>query len=283
MRALRRSLPMVFLLAGCPLALQAQVAPPPTDTPISELASRIGEQLKKSHAKKIVVADLTGPRGQAHPAGKWLADQLSRDLAASFPALGVLDRPQPQPFSSEEHSHAEPSAMDLTPAQLAARDWARLLGATVVITGSFASVPDGVSISLKALKSSGAVPSVAEEWSVIPANAISALSEEPLPSVSQGIPATGRNGFTVPKCIYCPVPHYTNDARSQKLMGSVVLQVTVTADGKLTNIYVWKSLGGGLDTQAAKVMSTWKLEPAVGPDGKPTAVTTPIEVTFRLY
>lgn len=93
----------------------------------------------------------------------------------------------------------------------------------------------------------------------------------------------GRNGFGAPECIYCPVPGYTDPARKDKLQGTVMLQLTITADGRPTDIYVWKSLGGGLDAQAVKVISTWKFKPALGPDGKPAAVTTPVEVTFHLY
>jgi TonB family protein len=282
----RASFQVVFLALAVlvPFDLQAQIATTSTDTAISGLASRIGEELKNLHVRSVIVADLTGPQGQAHPVGKWLADQLSHDLAASFPALEVLDRPRPQPFSSEDASSAVPGMTNLAKAQSAARDWARRLGANVVITGIFADVGQGIGISLKALNSSDAGLLLAEEWGAVPtSDIISDLSADPLPSISPRVPTAGRNGFGIPECIYCPAPVYTDQARRQKLIGAVVLQVTVTADGKPTSIYIWKSLGGGLDAQAVKVVSTWKMKPATGPDGKPAAVTTPIELTFGLY
>jgi TonB family protein len=281
---LKAYLAIGFSIAMMPLTLQAQVAPSSTDTAISELATRIGKPLKNSHVKRVIVADLTGPQGQVHAVGKWLADKLSGSLAAGFPKLKVLSRPQPQPFSKGPGTVAS-AATNLANEQSAARDWARSLGADVVVTGIFGSIPQGgMSVSLKALHTSNSELLIAEEWGVVPlSETISALSEEPLPVMARGVPAAGRNGFGVPECVYCPAPSYTDEARGQKLVGVVVLQVTITADGTPTDIYVWKSLGGGLDAQAVKVLQTWRFKPANGPDGKPAATTTPIEVMFHLY
>jgi TonB family protein len=57
----------------------------------------------------------------------------------------------------------------------------------------------------------------------------------------------------------------------------------ITADGRATNIRVAKGLGMGLDEKAIEAVRTWRFRPAVGPDGKAAAVSTPIEVVFRLY
>jgi len=275
-----------FLLLAAVFApgIQSQASSPPTDKAISELASRMGQRLKNLHISKVVVSDLTGPQGQALPLGKWLADQLSLKLAAGFPTLETLDRPHPQPFSSDEAGRTMPAATNPEMAQASARVWASQMGASVVVTGMFADLGGHIGVSLKAFNSSAAALLLAEEWGEVPDNALPAWSVNSLPSIiSPGLPMAGRNGFTTPECLHCPAPNYSDEARRQKLAGVVVLQVTVSAEGKTTDIYVWKSVEAGLDKKTVHAVSTWKWKPAVGPDGKPATVTVPVELSFRLY
>jgi len=93
----------------------------------------------------------------------------------------------------------------------------------------------------------------------------------------------GVNGVGIPECIYCPAPQYSDDARKAKYMGSVVLQITVTADGRAVNISIVKDPGMGLGEKAVEAVRTWRFRPATGPSGKVVPVVVPIEVTFRLY
>jgi periplasmic protein TonB len=92
---------------------------------------------------------------------------------------------------------------------------------------------------------------------------------------------THGNGF--PVCVYCPNPQYSEEAVKTKYQGVVTLLVTITADGRVTNIRIAKGLGVGLDETAVAAVRTWRFKPALGPDNKPVSVTAPIEVTFRLY
>jgi periplasmic protein TonB len=93
----------------------------------------------------------------------------------------------------------------------------------------------------------------------------------------------GVNGVGVPVCLYCPIPQYSDEARKAKYQGTVVLQVTITPDGRAVNITVLKSPGLGLDEKAMEAVKTWKFKPAAGPNGRVVATIVPIEVTFRLY
>jgi protein TonB len=92
-----------------------------------------------------------------------------------------------------------------------------------------------------------------------------------------------RTGASVPACVYCPPPEYSKKARKDKVEGTVVLKVTITPEGRATNISVTKSLREDLDTQAINAVAKWKFKPATAPNGKLVPVTCPIEVTFRLY
>ena len=98
-----------------------------------------------------------------------------------------------------------------------------------------------------------------------------------------GYPSAGTGGYGIPACLYCPNPQFSDDAVKAKYQGTVLLMAVITADGRATNIRVAKGLGMGLDEKAIEAVRTWRFRPAVGPDGKASAVSTPIEVVFRLY
>jgi TonB family protein len=97
-----------------------------------------------------------------------------------------------------------------------------------------------------------------------------------------GIARPGVAGVTVPACVYCPNPSFTDAARAAKFNGSVVLQVVVTADGRAENISVVRKAGYGLEQNAIETVKKWQFRPAKGPDGNSVATVVPIEVTFRI-
>ena len=97
-----------------------------------------------------------------------------------------------------------------------------------------------------------------------------------------GIARPGLAGVTVPACVYCPNPDYTDEARAAKFNGTVILQVVVTAEGRAENISVVRKAGYGLEQNAMETVRKWRFRPAKGPDGNPVPTTVPIEVTFRI-
>lgn len=101
-------------------------------------------------------------------------------------------------------------------------------------------------------------------------------------ALPNGVFRAGVNGTTVPVCIYCPPPAYTDQARAAKYNGSFVLRIIVTADGRAENVTVGKGPGLGLEESAIEAVSKWRFKPAHGPDGNPVATLVPVEVTFRL-
>lgn len=86
---------------------------------------------------------------------------------------------------------------------------------------------------------------------------------------------------TPPRAIFAPDPMYSEEARQNKIQGSVVLWLLVGADGKPSNIKVSRSVGHGLDQEAIDAVKKWTFEPAtIG--GKPVPVQINVEVNFRL-
>lgn len=98
-----------------------------------------------------------------------------------------------------------------------------------------------------------------------------------------GMFRAGVNGVGSPVCIYCPQPEYSDEARKAKYMGTVLLDVIVTTDGRVLNPQVLKGPGLGLEEKAMSQVKNWKMRPALGPNGKPVNCRVQIEVTFHLY
>src|SRR5271155_5092470 len=98
-----------------------------------------------------------------------------------------------------------------------------------------------------------------------------------------GYPSAGTGGYGYPTCIYCPRPDYSDAAVKAKYQGTVILMVVIGPDGRAIDIHVSKGLGLGLDEKAIEAVRSYRFKPAIGPNGKPAAVSAPIEVTFRLF
>ena len=75
----------------------------------------------------------------------------------------------------------------------------------------------------------------------------------------------GVNGVGSPVCIYCPQPEYSDEARKAKYQGTVLLDVTVTSDGRVINPFVIKGPGLGMEEKALAQVRNWKMRPALGP------------------
>jgi TonB family protein len=92
----------------------------------------------------------------------------------------------------------------------------------------------------------------------------------------------GKDGVGFASCLSCPDPAYSAEARKAKVEGVVLLEAVVHPNGRATDIKVIKTLPYGLENKAIEAVKKWRFKPARGPDGKPVAVITPVEVTFRL-
>ncbi|HXF06748.1 MAG TPA: energy transducer TonB [Blastocatellia bacterium] len=100
------------------------------------------------------------------------------------------------------------------------------------------------------------------------------------PSVGEGI--AGRGGFGHPIITFKPRPEWTEEARRNRIQGTVELSATFGADGVVRNIRVLKGLGYGLDEKAIEAAKMIKFIPARGPDGRPASVRATIKVEFNL-
>jgi protein TonB len=76
-------------------------------------------------------------------------------------------------------------------------------------------------------------------------------------------------------------PQYSEEARSAKYQGTVLLKVVIDVDGKAKDMEVVNGLGLGLDEQAVLAIKQWKFNPGTR-DGLPVPVLAQIEVNFKL-
>ena len=98
-----------------------------------------------------------------------------------------------------------------------------------------------------------------------------------------GYPTAGVGGYGTPVCLYCPTAQFSDEAVKAKYQGTVLVSAVIGADGRVMDAKVVKGLGLGLDENAVAAVKTWRFKPALGPDGKATAVRQVIEVVFHLY
>jgi TonB family protein len=89
------------------------------------------------------------------------------------------------------------------------------------------------------------------------------------------------NGVTNPAVVSQVTPQYDEQARVNKIEGSVLLLLVVDESGAARNIKVVRSLDPGLDQKAIEAVRKWKFKPGQK-DGNPVAVQAQIQVTFKL-
>jgi TonB family protein len=85
-----------------------------------------------------------------------------------------------------------------------------------------------------------------------------------------------------PVCLECPEPRLTREARARRIKGFVALEATISEHGAVQQITVMKGLDYGLTQQAIEAVRRWRISPAIGIDGKPTALRIGILVMSGL-
>lgn len=75
-------------------------------------------------------------------------------------------------------------------------------------------------------------------------------------------------------------PHYTPEARANRVAGVVILEAVIDREGNVKDVRVLKPLPFGLDTAAADALRQWKFKPGTL-DGKPVDVIFNLTMSFR--
>lgn len=110
------------------------------------------------------------------------------------------------------------------------------------------------------------------------------MGDDEGPGAGQGDSYKGgyANGATLPTCVYCPDPQYTDEAREAKIQGRVTLRALVGPDGRASQIQLVQGIGMGLDDRAVQSVRSWKFAPAHDAGRRPVPSWITIEIIFRL-
>jgi protein TonB len=91
--------------------------------------------------------------------------------------------------------------------------------------------------------------------------------------------STGR--VTRPILVWKIDPDYSDQARTARLQGMVLVRIEIGPDGRPQNLRIDQGLGMGLDEKAMEAVRKWKFRPGTR-DGKAVAMSALVEVHFRL-
>jgi TonB family protein len=97
-----------------------------------------------------------------------------------------------------------------------------------------------------------------------------------------GIEEAGKNGAGKPTILYKEKAKYTEEARQNKVQGTVVLTAVFTAEGRITGIKVVRGLPDGLTEKAIEAAQKIRFQPATK-NGAAISVRANLEFTFNLY
>lgn len=87
--------------------------------------------------------------------------------------------------------------------------------------------------------------------------------------------------ITEPVAVFKPMPVYPIEARAEGVSGVVVLETTLSAEGRVTDVKVLRSADDRLADAAVDAVRQWTFEPATL-DGEPVAVWYVLTVRFNL-
>jgi len=85
-----------------------------------------------------------------------------------------------------------------------------------------------------------------------------------------------------PTILYKERAKYTEEARANKIQGSVLVALTYTFDGRITDIRVVRGLPDGLTESAIEAAKKIRFQPAMK-NGQPVSVRGQLEFNFTLY
>ncbi|MGB8596442.1 MAG: energy transducer TonB, partial [Candidatus Sulfotelmatobacter sp.] len=107
-------------------------------------------------------------------------------------------------------------------------------------------------------------------------------ADVPAPPAAHSHSAEAAAGPAVPaEIIFKPTPVYTQEARSLRIEGEVLLEVVLEASGSLRVVRVVHGLGHGLDDNAAKAAEQIRFKPATR-NGQPADSTVVLHIIFQL-
>jgi TonB family protein len=89
-------------------------------------------------------------------------------------------------------------------------------------------------------------------------------------------------GAKLPKVLYTVEPGFSEEARRRKFNGNVETGITVDASGKVSDIWMLRPAGMGLDQQAVKAVRQYRFAPATC-HGQPAETHLAVGINFQIF
>jgi TonB family protein len=106
-------------------------------------------------------------------------------------------------------------------------------------------------------------------------------ADVPAPPTVQSRPAEVVAKIVPAEILSKPIPIYTEEARTKKIEGEVLLEVVLEASGKIHVVKVVRGLGHGLDDAAVRAAEQIRFKPAMR-DGQPSDSTAVLHIIFQI-
>jgi len=267
----------------------APALPPVAQEQMASLASRVAEQIRQSKIDpafpKIFVIDFSNAGDkQFSKLGTLLADDLARSLEGFASGFQVQDRKAFNAYLKENWMGPDDLQSEAVCLTLA-----RSMGGAGVVRGTIETDAN------QQLRISVSIDGLGQSWSIDAQFPLTealqqllkqpAISYERSPSaipVEVGILQPGVDGASLPVCVFCPSPDYTELARTAKYRGTVELSLIVTKEGVVNSVLVLKGAPFSLTQKAIDAVQKWKFKPAKL-RGQSVAVRVPVDIEFQLY
>jgi TonB family protein len=241
-------------------------------------AARLAETIGQLQLHKIYVSDFLDSAGARTEKGCYFASVFSSNLTKQSKGFEVLNRIEVQKLLDT----ASISLGDLQNAEILSKI-ASTTGADAILFGVITLQKDMISLDLSLREASTGKELYRAQYQE--RNSDNFEGNFPAASDTSGhiFYFAGLDGVSVPKCIYCPQPSYSSDARRRKVSGTVTISSRVTEKGTVDDVRLVRGLDPDLDEAASRIIRTWKLQPAKDSTGTLVALRVPVEVTFHLY
>jgi hypothetical protein len=232
----------------------------------------------------VLVEDFIDDQKSGSYLGSRLADEFQADLKTKAKDFLVVDRAEHRELSAQEVADQQAGCAASKPEP------------QITVRGYYQAFPgNDVALSIEVLQDGKTLAENKTRFTLTPEQVKLSPPPEPEPEPEPDrlrgkilwvradsgkdktekpirLPRAGEKGYTMPSCVYCPNPTFSNEASLAKAEGTVLFDVEIDAEGQIAEIAVVKPLPCGLTERAVETVEHWRLKPALGPDGKPAAV-----------
>ena len=269
------------LLLGVALLLNTRTALAADQQPeIESIGSRVAQEIISSGRRKVAIDRFHPQKEKNEPyiLGKWLSEQLAAGMTKDKEDLEIFDRAHLVPFLKQRNW----PMLDLEYPDVF-RATAHLAGAEALVNGTFKDLGEVLELTVTVSDVSSG-KKIGETKEKVPrTQTMKDLKDTLVYDPESGVYLPGVAGVSYPKCRRCPNPEFSREALERGISNArVMLLVTITPQGRVSDIRLVQRAGYGLDERTVKVIQGWELIPARLPDGTPIPVRLPVEATFRL-